>query len=467
MVHQTMNTSNSPAPRASSKINHMSRVLPRTVRGWTALAILGSSLAGCSFAPKRPPLTVYPEPVEPPPLRAPAPPPAPAPQTLPPVASIPEIVRPTTRGRWVMSDWSALPGWQDDSLIQAWPALLRSCAHPAAGWAEICRAARALDRPDELMVRTFLRERLQPWRVESTDGRADGLMTGYFEPYIEASRTPSARFGVPLYAMPADLLGAPPRPPAIVPSATALSPEEILAGGTAPAAAPAPAPNRQAWYTRAQIDADPLVRGLLRGREIAWVADPLDALLLQIQGSGRLVLTDPNGQRRIIRLAYAGDNRQPYQSIGRWLVDQGAFTLEQASWPAIRNWARRNPQRVREMLAVNPRYIFFREEALPDPNVGPLGAQGVALIPGRSIAVDRDSVPYGTPVWIASTDPQAWSASAIGARPLQRLVLAQDTGSAINGAVRADYFWGWGDGIEDIAGRTKQPLRMWVLWPRG
>jgi membrane-bound lytic murein transglycosylase A len=196
------------------------------------------------------------------------------------------------------------------------------------------------------------------------------------------------------------------------------------------------------------------------------VADPLDALLLQIQGSGRLVFTEPGGQRRVVRLAYAGHNQQPYQSVGRWLVEQGAFTLEQASWPVIRHWARNNPQRVREMLAVNPRYVFFREEPLPDPNIGPLGAQGVALIPGRSIAVDKDSVPYGTPVWIATTEPQSWSQNPTPARPLQRLVLAQDTGSAITGAVRADYFWGWGEVAEAQAGRMKQPLRLWVLWPK-
>ena len=118
------------------------------------------------------------------------------------------------------------------------------------------------------------------------------------------------------------------------------------------------------------------------------------------------------------------------------------------------------------MLRVNPRYIFFREEALPDPSIGPLGAQGVPLSPGRSVAVDKDSIPYGTPLWMASTEPQPWAPNMPPARPLQRLVLAQDTGSAITGAVRADYFWGWGEGAEDRAGRTKQPLRLWALWPR-
>jgi membrane-bound lytic murein transglycosylase A len=340
-------------------------------------------------------------------------------------------VRPTPKGRWVASDWSALPGWNDDAVLLAWPALLKSCERPAAGWRDACAAARTLGPgADERQVRTYLQQTLQPWRVESAQGQADGMMTGYFEPLVEASRLPSAKFTVPLYTVPGDL------------------------------------GQRKPWFTRAEIDTQPEALTALKGREIAWVADPLDALLLQIQGSGRLVINEPNGARRVLRLAYAGHNDQPYQSIGRWLVDQGAFTLEQANWPAIKAWARSNPQRVREMLQANPRYVFFREEPLPDPTLGPVGSQGVPLTPGRSIAVDKESIPYGTPVWVATTEPQPWAPNPPPPRPLQRLMLAQDSGSAITGAVRADYFWGWGDGAEDRAGRMKQPLRMWVLWPR-
>ena len=202
----------------------------------------------------------------------------------------------------------------------------------------------------------------------------------------------------------------------------------------------------------------------MRGREIAFVADPLDALVLQIQGSGRLRIVEPEGHTRLVRAAFAGHNDHPYRSIGRWLVDQGALTLEQASWPGIKAWARANPGRVREMLNVNPRYVFFREEPLVDPAQGPLGAQGVPLTPGRSIAVDKESIPYGTPVWIDTTEPAVPPAAR--PRALQRLVVAQDTGGAISGALRADYFWGWGDGAEEFAGRMKQTLRMWVLIPR-
>jgi len=158
-------------------------------------------------------------------------------------------------------------------------------------------------------------------------------------------------------------------------------------------------------------------------------------------------------------VAYAGHNDQPYKSVGRWLVEQGELRLEQASWPAIRAWAKQHPKRVDEMLWANPRVVFFREEPLPDPAVGPKGAQGVPLTPGRSIAVDPLSVPYGTPVWLDTSEP-------LSATQLRRLVVAQDTGSAIIGAVRADYFWGWGEAAEVQAGRMKQTLRYWVLWPK-
>jgi membrane-bound lytic murein transglycosylase A len=375
-----------------------------------------------------------------------APPGTPAPGSAPPPASVlspptldaaNRVVRTTPRGRWVRAEWPELPGWADDSVQRAWPALLRSCDKPHPAWTAACQSARELGPlADETGVRRWLTTRLQPWRVETAAGQPDGLLTGYFEPYLEATRRADAQHGVPLHALPAELASA------------------------------GPADTRRPWYTRQQIETVPAAQAALQGRELVWLADPLDALLLHIQGSGRVLVSEPDGRQRLLRLAYAGHNQQPYQSIGRWLVDQGAFTLEQASWPAIRAWARANPQRVKEMLRVNPRYIFFREEPLPDASVGPLGAQGVPLSPGRSVAVDKDSIPYGTPVWMASTEPQPWAVNMPPARPLQRLVLAQDTGSAITGAVRADFFWGWGDGAEDRAGRTKQPLRLWALWPK-
>jgi membrane-bound lytic murein transglycosylase A len=412
-------------------------------------AILGSALllGACStpLAPRdtlgpldAPPMASAP-PIATPPGAGPgtAAPPSSAGLSAPRLDAGNHLIRTTHRGRWVRAEWAELPGWADDNLQRAWPALLRSCDKPHPAWITSCASARELGpAANESEVRRWFLARLQPWRVETSAGQGEGLLTGYFEPYLEATRRPDPQHPVPLHALPAELVGL------------------------------GPADTRKPWYTRTQIESLPAAQAALQGRELVWLADPMDALLLHIQGSGRVLVSEPDGRQRLLRLAYAGHNQQPYQSVGRWLVDQGAFALEQASWPAIRAWARANPGRMKEMLRVNPRYIFFREEPLPDPAIGPLGAQAVPLTPGRSVAVDKDSIPYGTPLWMASTEPQPWAVNMPPARPLQRLVLAQDTGSAITGAVRADFFWGWGDGAEDRAGRTKQPLRLWALWPK-
>ncbi|MGY4831166.1 murein transglycosylase A [Sphaerotilaceae bacterium SBD11-9] len=339
-------------------------------------------------------------------------------------AASPSPVMQRGRSRWVGADWSDLPGWEADALTEWWPALLRGCdSKPPLEWARICVDARNATPASDASARAWLRQRLQPWRVESPEGATDGLLTGYFEPLVEARRTPAGAYRIALYGAPADLA------------------------------------TRKPYWTRQQLTTSAAAQASLRGLAIAYVADPLDALILQIQGSGRLQLTEPNGQRRLVRVAFAGHNDQPYKSVGKWLIEQGELRADQASWPAIKAWARANPKRLDEMLWSNPRFVFFREEPLPDPAVGPKGAQGVPLTPGRSIAVDAQSVPYGTPVWLDSTEP-------LSSTPLRRLVMAQDTGSAITGAVRADYFWGWGEAAEQQAGRMKQALRMWVLWPR-
>jgi membrane-bound lytic murein transglycosylase A len=222
---------------------------------------------------------------------------------------------------------------------------------------------------------------------------------------------------------------------------------------------PADLSTRKPYWTRQQIDTLSSARAGLRGRELAYVADPLDALILQIQGSGRLQVSEADGRRKLVRVAYAGHNDQPYKSVGKWLIEQGELRPEQASWPEINAWAQKNPGRVNELVWSNPRVVFFQEQALPDPEVGPNGSQGVPLTPGRSFAVDPLSIPYGSAVWLDTTEP-------LTSTPLRRVVMAQDSGSAISGAVRADYFWGWGVEAEQQAGRMKQPLRMWVLWPK-
>jgi len=342
-----------------------------------------------------------------------------APPPKPPVAG--SVAR--EGSRWVPVAWQELPGLHADKLQAAWPALLSSCQRPPPAWTTLCAKAQRNPPRGDAQTRDWLMRNLQPYRVESLEGAASGLITGYYEPLIEARRKPGGAFRAALYSPPADLA------------------------------------MRRPYWTRQQLDTLPAAQAPLRGRQIAYIADPLDALVLQIQGSGRLNITETDGSRRMARLAYAGHNDHPYRSVGRWLIDQGELPAGQASWPAIKAWAQRNPARIDELLWANPRYVFFREEPLPDPAIGPRGAQGVPLTPGRSIAVDPKSVPYGTLVWIDTTKP-------LSNAPLRRLVVAQDTGSAIVGPVRADYFWGWGDDAAEQAGRMRQPLRMWVLWPR-
>jgi membrane-bound lytic murein transglycosylase A len=314
-----------------------------------------------------------------------------------------------------------LPGLEEDTLYEAWNAWIKSCERPNSALAGLCSDVRRLSIASPAEQRDWMRTRFQPQRVESLQGDAQGLLTGYFEPQLEASRTATAQFSVPLYQPPRNLA------------------------------------QRKPWFNRRDIDTLPEAQAALRDRVIAYVADPVDALVLQIQGSGRLRLAQPDGTVRQIRVAYAGTNDQPYRSVGRWLLDQGL--VKDASWPGIKAWLAQNPQRQQELLWTNPRYVFFKEEPLSelDTAFGPKGAQGVPLTPGRSIAVDPESIPYGTPVWLVSPGPQT---------RLQRLVFAQDTGSAITGAVRADYFAGWGPEAQELAGRLRQPLQMWVIWPK-
>ena len=325
------------------------------------------------------------------------------------------------KSRWTAVRWTELPGFQDDALHEAWNAWLKSCERPGPVFAPLCAEVRRLSIGDAAQQRAWLMARLQPYQVDALVGGAEGLLTAYFEPVLEGTRTANAEFFVPLYQPPAGLA------------------------------------QRKPWFTRQEIDTQAAPQAALKGREIAFLADPIEALMLQIQGSGRVRITQADGTQRMVRLAYAGSNEQPYKSVGRWLLDQGA--VRDASWPAIKAWALQNPGRVNELLWSNPRTVFFREEPLSDLDAawGPKGAQGVALTPGRSIAVDPGSIPYGTPVWLVSSGPTV---------NLQKLVLAQDTGSAIVGGVRADYFVGWGAPAGELAGRLKQPLRLWVLWPR-
>lgn len=323
--------------------------------------------------------------------------------------------------RWEPVRWANVPGWGADDLQDLWNAWLHSCERPLQGWASICRDLRGLSIANTEQRYAWIMEHFQAYRVTPTARQSQGLLTGYYEPIMPASRVRQGAFQHPLYAVPAGIRSG------------------------------------QPWFTRQQMETSAQARSELQGLEIAWLADPIDALLLQIQGSGRLVVQEPTGQERTVRLAFAGHNSHPYRSVGRWLLDQGH--IRSGTWEAIRDWAAANPHRINEMLWSNPRMVFFREEPLDDflAQFGPRGAQGVPLTPGRSIAVDRNSIPYGTPVWMWSPGPHA---------QVRRLVMAQDTGAAIVGAVRADFFTGWGDEAYTLAAGIKQPLSLWALWPK-
>ncbi len=340
-----------------------------------------------------------------------------------------------------------LPGWAEDRHAEALPALRRSCAKPLSyptqakggterfgspgDWRSVCEEAA---RIEDGAARAFFERRFRPFRVVGPDGDS-GLITGYYEPELSGAWQPSDAYPVPLYTRPKDLV------------TVRLSDfggdfgDERLAGRVEGG-------RLKPYYDRAQI-----VDGALdgAGTEIVWVADPIAAFFLQIQGSGRVRL--PDGE--ILRLGYAATNGRPYTAIGRVLVAEGALEREEVTLQSIRDWLRANPAEQRRVMDRNRSYVFFREV----PGEGPVGTQGVPLTPGRSLAVDHRLMPLGAPLWIDTVDPLD------PARPLRRLAVAQDTGGAIRGAVRGDLFWGAGLDAEERAGRMKSPGRYYVLLP--
>lgn len=362
-------------------------------------------------------------------------PPAPLPGASAP-AAVPAAAIPPLQLR----AWEEVAGWNDDDLAPAWQAFRQSCAALRAqpSWQAACDAADALRQPDSAALNAFFREQFAPYQATHPDGNTEGLITGYYEPLLSGSRSPSARYRYPLYAAPEDILVV--DLAGVYPELKNLRLRGRLQG------------NRVVpYFSRAEIEngAAPL-----QGRELFWVDNPVELFFLQIQGSGRIRLE--GGET--VRIGYAEQNGHPYKSIGRLLVERGELPLEKASMQGIKLWASQNPGKVAELLNSNPSYVFFRE--LPDGLGGPLGALGVPLSAGRSIAVDPRVIPLGAPVFLATTWPNS-------SRPLNRLMLAQDTGGAIRGAVRADFFWGFGDEAGKLAGGMKQSGRMWVLLPKG
>ena len=396
-----------------------------------ALSILVLLLSACA-KPLAPVETAQPK-------TAPSPAPAPAAKPAAPVPAAPEVTA-AAGVSFLPSPWDDLPGWREDTLSDAWSAFIAGCAPLVnrSAWREVCTAASRISAADPQAVRTFFERHFRPWQIATGERAVGGLITGYYEPLLRGSRTPSSRYRHPLYRVPEDMVSV---------ELGDIYPElkNMRLRGRVDGRRIVP------YHDRSQIDG---AQAPLRGQELVWVDDAVDLFFLHIQGSGRIALDDG----RTLRVGYADQNGYPYRSIGRLLVERGELSLEQASMQGIKAWAKANPQRLAALLNSNASYVFFRE--LPDVGSGPPGSLGVPLTPERSIAVDPRYVPLGAPVYISTTWPNS-------SRPLNRLTLAQDTGGAIRGAVRADFFWGHGEAAAREAGRMKQPLRMWVLLPHG
>ncbi len=329
-------------------------------------------------------------------------------------------------------DFDALPGWRDDTLAEALPALRKSCeriaAMPpgqpvgrdgrggvAADWLAPCGALRAVPEGDNAAARMYFESWFQPYRTSNGD-RVDGLFTGYYQAELHGSRRPGGHYRVPLYERPEGL--------PLDPAASGIS-----------------------YYSRAEIEA-----GALRGKatELLWVDDPVDAHILQIQGSGRIILDDGT----VVQVGYNGSNGRKFVGLGRILLDHGKITAADTTMQTVRAWLKSHPAEAPTLMDENPRYVFFRLLS----GDGPVGAAGVVLTPGRSLAVDPHFVPLDVPVWLDSTEPDG--------RLLRRMMVAQDTGAAIKGPIRGDVFWGAGEAAFDKAGRMKSRGSYYLLLPR-
>lgn len=343
------------------------------------------------------------------------------------------------------ASFADLPGWQSDDPAQALPALLKSCrsivlrsdigiAGTARDWQPVCRAAAAIPPGDGTAARQFFETWFTPWRASNGDA-PEGLFTGYYEIALRGSRQRDSRYTVPLYHHPADLISVDLglfRP--------ALKGQRIAGRIDG---------NRLEPYDdRVAIESGSLDR---RGLEFLWVDDAVDAFFLAVQGSGRVTL--PDG--RVVRVGYDGSNGRPYVSIGRVLAETGV-PVEQISLAYLRQWIASHPAEGRALMDRNPSYVFFREMT----GDGPMGSEGVALTPGRSLAIDPAFIPYGVPIWLDTSDPIEPSGR------LRRLLVAQDSGGAIKGPVRGDIFFGFGPDAERHAGEMKGRGSWWLLLPK-
>lgn len=335
--------------------------------------------------------------------------------------------------------WQDLAGIEQDNLTRAWPAWLQSCSALKAklAWQNVCDVALNMKNPGAGAVQNYFKQYFNVYHTTNADGTDTGMITGYYEPLLKGSLVKTNTYRYPLYRQPDDLITV---------DLSSIYPElankrlrgRVIGNKLVP------------YYNRGEIEVE---QSPLQGNELLWVDDLIDLFFLQIQGSGLVQLE--NGEQ--IHVGYADQNGQAYQSVGRILIQSGELTSDKASMQGIKNWAQTHPEKLRDLLNSNPSYVFFRE--LPAGLPGPLGALGVPILGERAVAVDPRFVPLGAPIFLATTYPNT-------SMPLNRLMMAQDTGGAIKGGVRADFFWGFGPDATRQAGSMKQKGKIWVLLPK-
>ncbi len=350
------------------------------------------------------------------------------------------------------TEFADVPGWNGENFADVLPAFLRSCQQiikrdgnapfgiddrmgTIGDWQAICADAAKIRAGNKIEAKYFFESRFVPYLARN-GGDSTGLFTGYYEPELEGRWSAEGPFQVPIYSRPKDIVS-------IDLGDFRRELEGTQLAGRVDGEKMVP------YFSRAEINA-----GALKGREleIMWVADPVEAFFLHIQGSGRVRFADGS----YVRIGYAGRNGHRYTSIGRELVAMGAMRLEDVTAPAIRRWLNTYPVRGAELMNRNESYVFFRVIE----GEGPIGAQNIPLTPARSLAVDRTFITLGTPIWLDTTDPTAKDAL------IQRMMIAQDTGSAIKGPVRGDVFWGFGEMAALRAGLMKQSGNYYLLLPR-
>ena len=338
------------------------------------------------------------------------------------------------------SDWSAIESsLENDNLIPAWTAWLRSCSalKQKDAWKKVCDIADDIKEPSDENIQNYFKKYFNVYLATNMDGSETGMITGYYEPVLKGSKVKTSHYKVPLYTTPKDLITV--DLSEVYPELKSKRLRGKLVG------------NKLVPYlSRADIDGQ---GAPLAGNEIVWVEDPVEAFFLEIQGSGIIHLD--NGD--IMQIGYADQNGYPFKAIGSALIQKKEITMAEASMEGIKSWAKKNISKLREFLNMNASYVFFRK--LPNDLPGPIGALGVSIEAERSVAIDPKFIPLGAPIFLSTTQPNT-------SDPLERLMVAQDTGGAIRGGVRADFYWGSGDEAGRKAGAMKQQGKIWALLPK-